>query len=417
MSIKIDAGRAVLRAILSRVRGGEIEVIDRHGIHTFGRQPEGVEPLRARLVIHDEQTYVRMLRTSVGLGSSYMDGMWDCDDLVTLLRIAARDASRFDRLRAHLGPLARAPHLLAERLQRNTVDGSRQNIARHYDLGNDLFGLILDETMTYSSAVYEHPGMSLRDAQLAKLDLIARKLDLQPDDHLLEIGTGWGALAIHLARRYGCRVTTTTISTEQHALAVERVRQAGLEDQIILLLEDYRALTGVYDKVVSVEMIEAVGWQYFDTYFERLRSLVRDGGLMLLQAITIDSTAYEVEKNTPSFINTYIFPGGCLPSIDVIQDCAARAGLRPVLLEDITAHYVTTLHEWRARFLAATDQLDALGYDERFRRTFDLYLAYCEAGFTERRIQDIQVVLAGPRHRADPCVAIAPRRAVATLTS
>lgn len=411
----MNPSRQIIHGVLSRVRGGVIEVEDRHGTVRYGMHPLGWEPLTARITIHDDRAYRRLLRTSVGLGSSYMDGLWDCDDLVALIRIAARDAPRFDRLRTSIGPLARIPHLLASGLTRNTREGSRHNISRHYDLGNDLFAAFLDETMMYSSAVYEHPGQSLADAQYAKLDRIATKLALTPDDHLLEIGTGWGALAIHMAQTTGCRVTTTTISREQHALASARVREAGLEDRVTVLLSDYRDLTGTYDKVVSIEMIEAVGWQYFDTYFQRLRALCADDGLVLLQAITIDGGAYEVEKRSPSFINTYIFPGGCLPSNDVVTRGAARAGLRTVQLEDITAHYVTTLAEWRSRFLAAAESLDAAGYDEPFRRIWDLYLAYCEAGFAERRIQDVQVLLAGPKHRAEPQFAISARPALALV--
>jgi cyclopropane-fatty-acyl-phospholipid synthase len=408
----MNPARSIIHGILSRVRGGVIEVQDDHGLARYGMHPLGWEPLTARITIHDERAYRRLLRASVGLGSSYMDGMWDCDDLVALIRIAARDAPRFDRVRTSIGPLARAPHLLGKGLKRNTRDGSRHNISRHYDLGNDLFATFLDETMMYSSAVYEHPDMTLAEAQYAKLDRIASKLALTPDDHLLEIGTGWGALAIHMAQTTGCRVTTTTISREQHALATRRVREAGLQDRVTVLLSDYRDLTGTYDKVVSIEMIEAVGWQYFDTYFQRLRALCADDGLVLLQAITIDGGAYEVEKRSPSFINTYIFPGGCLPSNDVVTRGAAKAGLRTVQLEDITAHYVTTLHEWRARFLAASEELAGAGYDEPFRRIWDLYLAYCEAGFAERRIQDVQVLLAAPKHRAEPQFAIPARPAL-----
>jgi cyclopropane-fatty-acyl-phospholipid synthase len=236
--------------------------------------------------------------------------------------------------------------------------------------------------------------MTLPEASRAKLDLVCGKLELGPDDHLLEIGTGWGGLAIHAAGRYGCRVTTTTISREQYDLAVERVREAGLEDRVSVLLEDYRNLTGSYDKLVSIEMIEAVGWRYFDTYFQRCAQLLKTNGSMLLQAITIDDSAYEVEKEGRSFMKDLIFPGGCLPSLEVIERGMAATGvLRPLAVEDITRHYVRTLRCWRERFAAASEKLHALGYDERFQRLWWMYLCYSQAGFAERRIEVVQVLI------------------------
>jgi cyclopropane-fatty-acyl-phospholipid synthase len=249
----------------------------------------------------------------------------------------------------------------------------------------------------YSSAYFPGPEATLLEASLAKLDRVCFKLDLGPDDHLLEIGTGWGGLAVHAAGKYGCRVTTTTISREQYDLAVERVRDAGLEDRVAVLLEDYRNLTGSYDKLVSIEMIEAVGWRYFDTYFRRCSQLLKANGSMLLQAITIDRSAYEVEKEGRSFMKDLIFPGGCLPSLEVIDRCVARTGvLRTVDVEDITPHYVRTLRCWRERFEAATARLEELGYDDRFRRLWRMYLGYSEGGFAERRIQVVHVLISKP---------------------
>ena len=269
--------------------------------------------------------------------------------------------------------------------------------------------------MMYSCAVFERPDASLEEASLAKLERVCRKLRLRPGDRVLEIGTGWGGFALHAAGRYGCHVTTTTISREQHAYTTRRVREAGLQDRVTVLLEDYRELSGTYDKLVSIEMIEAVGWQYFQTFFRRCSELLADDGAMLLQAITIDDRAYEVEKAGRSFINTHIFPGGCLPSMEVISRSVARAtDLRPVHLEDITAHYATTLACWRERFLAGAEQLAELGYDERFRRLWELYLSYCEGGFRERRIQDVQLLLAKPRNRSEPLLSAgAPARRTA----
>jgi cyclopropane-fatty-acyl-phospholipid synthase len=304
----------------------------------------------------------------------------------------------FDTLRRSLAPVLIPLQRWLRRPGRNTPPRARRRIEAHYDLGNELFALFLDRTMMYSCAVFERPEATLEEASLAKLERICEKLELGPEDHLLEIGTGWGGLAVHAAAEYGCRVTTTTISREQHAYACERVREQGLEDRVTVLLEDYRELTGSYDKLVSVEMIEAVGWQDFPTYFRRCSELLKDDGAMLLQAITIEDRAYEVEKAGRSFINTYIFPGGCLPSMEVISRSLARmTDLREVDLEDITAHYATTLEHWRERFTAAGSALSELGYDERFRRLWELYLSYCEGGFRERRIQDVQLLLAKPR--------------------
>jgi cyclopropane-fatty-acyl-phospholipid synthase len=282
---------------------------------------------------------------------------------------------------------------------------SRARIAAHYDLGNELFSQFLDPTMMYSCAVFDAPEATLEAASLAKLERVCAKLKLRPEDHVLEIGTGWGGFALYAAEHYGCRVTTTTISAEQHAYAGERIRAAGLEDRVSVLMRDYRdeselGRDGPYDKLVSIEMVEAVGWQYFPTFFRRCSELVAEDGAMLLQAIVIEDSAYEVEKAGKSFINTHVFPGGCLPSLAVIERNVARVtDFRQAQVEDITAHYAITLEHWRERFLAATERLSGLGYDERFRRLWLLYLSYCEGGFRERRIQDVQLLLAKPGFR------------------
>jgi cyclopropane-fatty-acyl-phospholipid synthase len=339
-----------------------------------------------------------------------MEGLWDCEDLVTLTRIAALNVGFIDSFRRGLAPVLIPVQRWLRFLARNTPIRARRRIEAHYDLGNELFSLFLDPTMMYSCAVFERPEATLEEASLAKLERVCMKLDLSPDDHVLEIGTGWGGFAVYAASHYGCRVTTTTISREQHAYATERVREGGLEDRVTVLLEDYRELRGSYDKLVSIEMIEAVGWRYFPTFFRRCSELLKPDGAMLLQAITIDDRAYEVEKGGKSFINTHIFPGGCLPSMEVISRSISRVtDLRQVHLEDITAHYATTLERWRERFDEAGGRLNELGYDERFRRMWNLYLGYCEGGFRERRIQDIQLLLAKPGNRAEPLGAIAER--------
>lgn len=399
--------RTVLHRLLRHwVREGELTIVDAHGTTTVGTAlgQGATEPLRATVTIHDERAYGLLLKGSLGLAEGYRDGWWDADDLVAIVRIAARNIHRGDAYRRRLRPLLAPMQNVTATVRRNTIDRSKRQISAHYDLGNDLYELMLDETMMYSSAVYPHADATLHEAQFHKLDRICDKLELGPDDHLLEIGTGWGGLAIHAARRSGCRVTTTTISAEQHALAVQRVREAGLEDRITVLLEDYRLLRGRYDKLVSIEMIEAVGWRDFPTFFRACGDLLEPDGVMLLQAITIDDRAYEVEKATSSFINQLIFPGGCLPSVREIQRCVgAFTALRTVQLEDITPHYVTTLAAWRERFEAAvaSGAIDGERYDRRFQRIWSLYLAYCEGGFAERRIQDVQVLLAGPRFRGE----------------
>jgi cyclopropane-fatty-acyl-phospholipid synthase len=379
--------------LLRRVREGRIEIAGGGRVRRFG--PEAA-PLHARVSVHDPVFWHALPRGSRALAEAYAAGHWDCDDLVALARIGAREMPRLDRWRRPLSPLQN----LLTRVPRNTRDGARRHIAAHYDAGNDLFRLFLDETMTYSCALFEPPELSLREAQEAKLDRICRKLELGPDDHVLEIGSGWGSFALHAARRYGCRVTTTTISSKQHALATARAREAGLEDQVTVLLEDYRDLRGRYDKLVSIEMIEAVGWQYFDLYFRRCGELLDPEGLMLLQAIVIDDRAYEVEKAGRSFIKDLIFPSGCLPSVEVISRCVARATrLRILDLEDITGHYPETLRRWRENFVRAAGRAEELGYDRPFRRLWELYFAYSEGGFLERRIRDVQALFAGPAYR------------------
>jgi cyclopropane-fatty-acyl-phospholipid synthase len=280
----------------------------------------------------------------------------------------------------------------------NTRRGARRNIAAHYDLGNEMFELFLDrEWMMYSSALFERPDATLEEAQRARLERICEALELGADHHLLEIGTGWGGLALYAASRRGCRVTTTTISREQREYAEGRIRAAGLESRVRVLGADYRELTGTYDRLASIEMVEAVGWEYFDIFFERCSALLAPHGLMFLQAIAIDDRAYEAEKSARSFSNTLIFPGGCLPSLGAIQcSVTRRTDMRPVWLEDIGQSYAHTLLHWRRRFAAASDQLAELGYGERFRRLWGMYFAISEAGFREARLRDLQLVYAKP---------------------
>ena len=383
--------RRIAFAAFARIRSGHLLVVEDDRCFGFGDPRSG---LRATVEIRDPRAYSWLLRGSTGLGEGYVDGLWSSEDLVELSRIACRNMGTIDvarrRLQPVIGPAQRAARLIPE----NTRSGARKNISAHYDLGNDLFESFLDTRMMYSAAVYGDPETSLEDAQVHKLDRICEALDLRPEDHLLEVGTGWGGLAIHAASTRGCRVTTTTISREQHALASSRVREAGLADRVEVLLRDYRDLEGSYDKLVSIEMIEAVGWQYFDEYFAKCAALLAPDGAFFLQAIVIGDEAYEAEKAARSFANKHIFPGGCLPSVRLISELGAANGTPVADADEITDDYVLTLAEWRRRFNDAWPRLEPLGYDERFRRLWNFYLAFSEGGFSERRIRDFQLLLA-----------------------
>jgi cyclopropane-fatty-acyl-phospholipid synthase len=390
--------RRVLLSLLERLRGGRLEIVEAGRRHLFG--PSG-SALQARIEVHDPRAWTWTLRGSTGWGEGYVDGLWSCDDLVSLARIAARNLRPLDRWRRRLHPLIGPLQRIGSLVPRNTRGRARRNISAHYDLGNGLFESFLDQRLVYSCAVFEDDEASLEEAQLAKLERACEWLDLSAADHLLEIGTGWGALAIHAATTRGCRVTTTTISREQHAHARRRVGELGLDDRVEVLLADYRDLEGRFDKLVSIEMIEAVGWQFFDAYFAACSRLLRPTGAMFLQAIVIDDDCYEAEKGSRSFSNKHVFPGGCLPSERVIAACTARrTDMRIAHSEDITGSYATTLESWRSRFNEARSRLEPLGYDERFGRLWNFYLASSEAGFRERRIRDLQFLLAKPRFEA-----------------
>ncbi len=396
--------RLALSRVLDRLRGGRIDVVEGNRRRSFG--PPGAE-LAAEVRVRDPRAWAAALRGSASWGAGYVDGLWDTDDVVTLTRIAARELPRLDAWRRPFQPVVGGIQRLASLVPRNTREGAKRNIAAHYDLGNDLFAAFLDERMIYSCAYFETPDATLEEAQVAKLDRVCERLRLGPEDHLVEIGTGWGGLAVHAAADRGCRVTTTTISREQQALAAKRVRKAGLGDHVQVLERDYRDLGGRYSKLVSVEMIEAVGWQYFDRFFRRCSELLRDDGLAFLQAIVVDDRAYELEKGSKTFANTHVFPGGCLPSMSVIAERVAKdTDMSSVWQEDISAHYVRTLRIWRERFDAHYPKLRGMGYDERFRRLWRFYLSFCEGGFWERRIRDVQILLAKPGWSGD---AISPR--------
>jgi len=388
---------------LTQLRDGQLTLVHGDTHRRFGQRTARC-PIDVTLHVLDSRFYGDVaFGGSIGAGEAYMAGYWRCSDLTALVRLLLANRHVLDGMEGGLArltaPLQKALHWL----NRNTRQGSRRNIAAHYDLGNDFFALFLDDSMMYSSAIFERPDMTLDEAQRVRLDHICRKLDLKPSDHLLEIGTGWGGMALHAARHYGCRVTTTTISREQYRLARERIAAAGLEDRITVLLEDYRDLTGQYDKLVSIEMIEAVGHQFYDVFFGKCGSLLKADGLMLLQAITIADQRYDAARRSVDFIQRYIFPGSCIPSVTAMSASITRASdLRLTDLEDIGPHYAMTLRAWRERFLARLHDVRALGFPDEFIRMWEFYLCYCEGGFIERAIGDVHMLLAKPDNRRAP---------------
>ena len=337
----------------------------------------------------------------MGFGRTYADGLWDCDDLVSLVRILSVGLRPVTAIQDQIGQWWGSATDWARRLRPPRPRHDRDNIQAHYDLSNEFFELMLDETMMYSSAIFTRPGMDLAEAQRTKLDRLCVKLGLGPEDHVLEIGAGWGGFAVHAASTYGCRVTTTTISDAQFRYASKRVAAAGLSDRVAVLDLDYRDLTGTYDKLISIEMIEAVDWRQHDTFFRTCASRLRSDGLMALQAITVDDRSYERAKNGTDFIREMIFPGGCLPSVEAITRALRRSTpLTVVDLEDIGRHYVETLLRWHDNIGRNQAAVTALGLDRRLQRLWDLYLCYCAGAFAERHISDVQMVLAMPDWQA-----------------
>lgn len=363
-----------------------------------------LEPLSARLTVTDDRAWAAVgTEGSIGLGRGYIEGWWTSDDPTTVVRVLTRNLRPLDELRNRIEAVTggvgdRIRHLLP----RPGRDRNREDIAAHYDLGNEFFATFLDDTMTYSSAVFEAPTADLAAASVAKYDRLLAKLDVGPADRLLEIGTGWGGLALRAARSIGCHVTTTTVSVEQRREAIARAAGAGLGDRISVLGEDWRDLSGRYDRIVSIEMIEAVDWRDYEQYFSAIARCLASDGLVGLQAICVPDRRWNRTKNTEDFIRRFVFPGGYLPSLGSINEAVTRATrLQIVDLEDLSAHYAETLQRWRDRFDANLDRVTALGLDERFCRLWRFYLAYCEAGFRERHCTVNQLVLAGPDWRPD----------------
>ena len=399
----LDAlARRVVRARLASLQNGQIVVTENGRHESFGAVTDD-QPLTVQLTINDPRFYSDIaFGGAVGAGESYIQGFWSCDELTTLVRILVKNRDVLLDMDSGTAHLTRPLQKMFHWLNRNTRDGSRRNISAHYDLGNDFYALWLDKRMMYSSAIFERVDMSLEAASAAKLDRICRKLSLSPDDHVLEIGTGWGGFAIYAAENFGCRVTTTTISRQQHDFAKDAIARAGLQDRITLLQSDYRDLDGQYDKLVSIEMIEAVGHEYHDTYFRKCCELLKRDGLMLLQAITIADQHYDRAKKTVDFIKRYIFPGGCLTSVTAISHTLTRVtDMRIVDLDDIGPHYATTLRHWRERFFDNIDQVRGMGFSEEFIRMWQYYLCYCEGGFLERAIGNVQILMMRPDARPE----------------
>jgi cyclopropane-fatty-acyl-phospholipid synthase len=390
------ARRAML-ALLKRLDRGRITLVENGHRHHFGEKSKGFS-LQAVITVHHLQLYTRILfGGSIGAAEAYMQGFWSADDLTTVMRILALNQKAFKDIEKGLARLTAPFYKFYHFVRKNTKMGSRKNIMAHYDLGNDFYKLFLDETMTYSCGIFENEKSSLKEASVAKYDRICRKLLLNPGDQVVEIGTGWGGFAVHAAQNYDVQVTTTTISDEQYRFAEKRIKSAGLEDRITLLKKDYRDLSGKFDKLVSIEMIEAVGHQYLKTFFKTCSRLLKEDGLMAVQAITIGDQMFDRHKRSVDFIKRYIFPGSCIPSITAISNAMAKAtDLRLVHLEDITRHYARTLNEWRRRFFANIEKVRALGFSDIFIRMWEYYLCYCEGGFAERYIGDVQMIFAKP---------------------
>jgi cyclopropane-fatty-acyl-phospholipid synthase len=379
--------------LLGGIQKGHLEVVCPRETLSFGSPSP---KMKAMLVIHDERFFARaFFGGDIGMGESFMDGDWSSPDLYTLLRMAIRNMDCLEKSALEPWALRSLAERIRHRLRSNTLTGSRRNISHHYDLGNDFYRLFLDPSMAYSCAYFHSPEDTLEQAQLNKYELICQKLNLKPNEHLLEIGTGWGGFALYAAEHYGCRITTTTISRQQFNYALELFAQHGLaDDRINLKLEDYRNLRGKFDKIVSIEMFEAVGYKYYDEYFTACDRLLKPEGSMLLQTITIQESKFERYRQQSDWIRKYIFPGGELASVgEIVRSLARSTRMQLFHMEDIGIHYALTLKQWRQRFLDHREDVRQLGFDKRFLRMWEYYLASCEATFSERQTGNVQFVL------------------------
>jgi len=393
--------RTAVHGYLAKMARGSLTLEEGGTVYHFGQQVGTHNGVVAHIVLENPSAYKTIAMNGVvGAAEAYMDGHWSSPDLLSVIRFFVSNIPALKEMDNQRNLPNRIALNLLDRVNRNSLSRAKENISAHYDLGNDFFELFLDPTMMYSAALFEDESMSLEEASIAKLDALCKKLELKPEDHLIEIGTGWGGMALHAVKNYGCKVTSTTLSAKQMEYTMKRVREEGLQDKIKVVMQDYRELEGSYDKLVSVEMIEAVGHEYFQSYFSKCSSLLKPDGLMALQAITIADQRYEAAKKSVDFIQRYIFPGGCLPSLSVIADNTARhTDMTITSISDLTYDYALTLKQWRTDFVANLDKVRAMGFDERFINMWMYYLCYCEGGFRERVIGVFQIVSAKPDYR------------------
>lgn len=391
---------------LSRLERGHLVIREGQGFHSFGNAND--EDMKASITVVRSTFYPRTaLGGSIGVAESYAEGDWLCDDLPSIVRIFVANREILNSLDGGLGALLQPLERLLHKARRNTVNKAKENIHAHYDLGNDFFSLFLDETMMYSCGIFPSAESTLFEASTEKNDRICRKLNLTPSDRVIEIGTGWGGFAIHAAKNYGCHVTTTTISKAQFEMAKQRIEEEGLQDRIKLLFEDYRNLKGTYDKLVSIEMVEAVGLDHLGTYFKACGNLLTPSGEMLIQAITIQDRFYEQARKSVDFIQKHIFPGSGIPSISsLVKASSEETDLRLFHQEDITSHYPLTLRAWTKNLKENKERFLSLGYPESLYRLWEFYFGYCEGGFMERSIGVAQMIFTKPENKKEPLLGI-----------
>lgn len=389
--------RNIIFKVLGNMTQGCVEFIEGKQSHFIGNRNA---QLQAQIIVNDMAVYSRFISGgSISAGEAYIDGLWDSNDLTKVIEVFAVCQQQLDAIEAKFSWLSILKNKISHKFNRNSITGSKKNIMAHYDLGNNLYQAFLDPQMQYSSAIYETADATLTDAQRNKLQTICERLDLQPTDHLVEIGTGWGGLAIYAAQHFGCKVTTTTISDAQHDYAQQRIKSLGLNDKITLLKKDYRLLEGKFDKLVSIEMIEAVGDEFHANFFEKCHNLLKDDGKMLIQAITIADQRYDHYKSNVDFIQKHIFPGGCLPSVEVMaKHIRKQTDMVIEQVDDIGLHYAKTLLDWRQNFLNQWSEIAKHNYDNQFKRLWVFYLCYCEGAFLQRIISTVHVVARKPRH-------------------
>jgi len=385
--------RQLVLSVFSKINYGVLEVVEGNQ-HSYFPNKLAKSDISGKIIIHDNTVYKDFVRGgSIGAAEAFIDGKWSSPDLTSVIRIFAKAQQQTDKLEKKGAWLTKIKNQFFHWQNRNSQSGSKRNILAHYDLGNELYTRFLDETMMYSSAIYPSPDATLAQAQQHKLQTICEKLALTEDDHLLEIGTGWGGLAIYAAQHYGCKVTTTTISEAQYTFAKEKIESKGLSDKITLLKDDYRDLEGQFDKLVSIEMIEAVGYQYLPSFFQVCNQCLKPGGKMLIQSITIADQRFDYYKNNVDFIQRYIFPGGFLPSISVLSEHLTEHSTMVVeSIDDIGLDYAKTLADWRTAFLASWSELTSFGYDETFKKLWLYYFAYCEGAFLERSTSTVHLL-------------------------